>query len=660
MAPEDMDGVAKRIKLSLMGFAALCLAISGLALVGPVEKPAQIFPLFPLFATPTPVNISNTSSESAEPLIGVDSSGATYVVWLEGGSLLYFATNRGGTWGSPQYVAHIGFLDRDGYKGFAVAPNGVCHLFYKDADLTHTNYDIWHMVYNNGWSAESDISNTPGSSNAPGAAVSPVDGSVVAGWFDDTQRMWDIFDVYRSPSGNWENVGVLHSGGYPDYRPEFVIDVHGRAHCIWFNRAYGSSTVLYAHNDNPSNPNGWNSPIVVKNDTREDWAFSQVDCDNDGNVYVVWVDGTTGRDQIFFRKIFPGGSMSEEVNVSNSTGTPSKPDIGVNHLTGQIGIVWEENNQVYGNAWQGGAWTGPQNLTNSNYRCGWPVISVDNGGGVYLAYQQEINGNWEIFYLTTATGPPPTTTIGSTTTALTTSTTRTTSTSSTSTTSTTTTSTSTTSTTTTTSIPVHPRPPLSPTLSTRLDGSQTRKINTLFWQRNPANDAYALKNYRVWRKRENLDDLDFSVVAAVSPGTFAYVDGNLPLDEKYTYALTTIPMDPYGQESDRSDYVSEIPVFEPLNAVVSTAINQSLFRSEKINVVSWARNPLNDAVTILQVNIFRRIQGQSDSQFKRIGSVAANVSEYRDRRLSADKFEYVVTVTTTVGFESAWSNIARE
>jgi hypothetical protein len=149
-------------------------------------------------------------------------------------------------------------------------------------------------------------------------------------------------------------------------------------------------------------------------------------------------------------------------------------------------------------------------------------------------------------------------------------------------------------------------------------------------------------------------------VAAVSPGTFAYVDGNLPLDEKYTYALTTITMDPYGQESDRSDYVSEIPVFEPLNAAVSTAINQSLFRSEKINVVSWARNPLNDAVTILQVNIFRRIQGQSDSQFKRIGSVAANVSEYRDRRLSADKFEYVVTVTTTVGFESAWSNIARE
>ena len=657
MTIEDMDGMTKRIKISLTGFAALCLAISGLALVGPAqqEKPIQIFSVFPLLATAAPVNISNTAAESAEPLIGVDSSGAAYVVWIEGGSLLYFATNRGGAWGSAQYVAAILFLDRDGYKNFAVSPSGIGHLLYKDADPTHTNYDIWHKVYNSGWSAATDISNTPGSSNAPGLAVSPIDGSVVAGWFDDTQRMWDIFDVYRSPSGNWENVGVLHRGGFPDYRPEFVIDVHGRAHCVWFNRAYGSSTVLYARNDNPSNPNGWSSPSVVKNDTGEDWAFSQIDCDNDGNAYVVWLDGATGRDQIFIRKIFADGSMSEEVNVSHSSGTPSNPDIGVNHLTGQIGIVWEEGNQVYANAWQAGAWTGPQNVTNSNYRCGWPVIAVDNGGGVHLAYHQEINGNWEIFYLTTATGPPPTTTIGTTTSTQTTSTSRTTSIPTTS-----TTSTSTTSTTTTTSIPVHPRPPLNPALATRLDDSQARKVNTLLWQRNPANDAYELKNYRVWRKRENMGDLDFSVVAVVSPETFAYLDANLPLDTKFTYALTTIPKDPYGQESDGSDYVSEIPVFEPLNAAVSTSINQSLFRNEKINVISWARNPLNDAVTILQFNIFRRIQGQSDSQFKRIGAVAANVFEYRDRRLAADRFEYVVTTTTSAGVESAWSIIARE
>jgi hypothetical protein len=225
--------MAKRAKISLTGFMALCLVISGLALVRPPENPV---PAFPQFSMPSPINISNSSSESAEPLIGVDGNGAAYVVWLEAGYLLYFATNRGGSWTSPQFVAGIGHLDRDGYKNFAVGPNGVCHLFYKDADPTVTNYDIWHAVYDNGWGSAVDISNTPGSSNAPGGAVNPIDGSVVAGWFDDTVRMWDIFDRFRSPSGNWENVGVLHSGGFPNYRPEFVIDVYGRAHCIWFNR----------------------------------------------------------------------------------------------------------------------------------------------------------------------------------------------------------------------------------------------------------------------------------------------------------------------------------------------------------------------------------------------------------------------------------------
>ena len=672
--------MAKRAKISLTGFAALCLVISGLALVRPS---GDSVPSFPQFAATAPLNISNTPSSSTYPLIGVDGNGAAYVVWLEAGTLVYFATNRSGSWPPSELAVRIRYFgsDIEGHKGFAVGPNGACHLVYRDADPDMTNYDIWHALYANGWGSPQDISMTGQiePATAPGVAVNPLDQSAITAWYDGSIRMWDIFTRYRSPSGEWGNLNVIDSYGLNSF-PELSVDGYGRAYLVWYKR-FGGSELLYSRNDNPANPNGWSRPVTIKADTGEAWAYSKVECDNAGNAYVVWKDSSSGHAQVYFRKIFADGSMSDEVNVSNTGGTPNDPDIGVNRPSGGFVVVWEEGGQIYGNAWQGG-WTGPQAVTYGNARSGIPAVAVADDGTIHLVYQQEVGGNWEIIYQSTATGPPPTTTIGpsttstigssttttigpSTTTTIgpstTTSTTTSTSTSTTSTsTSTTSTSTSTTSTTTTTTIPVHPKPPLNLVLTTQLNGSQTRKVNTLFWQPNPDNRGYDLKSYRVWRIRTNASGGTFEIIATLLPDTYSFVDGNLPLAEKYAYGLTTVPQDPYGIESDPSDVLGEIVTFEPLNAQVRTVTNKSLFRDEKINIVSWTRNPLNDGVTVFQFNVYRRKSGQTDNQFQKVASVGAGVFEFRDRKLGADLFEYAVTATDTSGFESARSNIVRE
>ncbi|MCX6562754.1 MAG: hypothetical protein NTU60_04000 [Candidatus Aminicenantes bacterium] len=209
-------------------------------------------------------------------------------------------------------------------------------------------------------------------------------------------------------------------------------------------------------------------------------------------------------------------------------------------------------------------------------------------------------------------------------------------------------------------IPV-PKPPLDPVLATELDASQTGKINTLAWRSNPENAGLELKEHWIYRKRANLPDSDFVKIGAVASGTLQYTDNGLPLNQKFAYVATTIPKDPYGKESGSSEAVTEINAFPPLAAACKTVANSSLFRTEKINVISWRPNPLNEPVTVAQYNIYRKKSGQSDSDFKLIGTVAGGVVEYEDRRLSfSESYVYVIRTIDSGGFESGNSNPAGE
>jgi hypothetical protein len=86
-----------------------------------------------------------------------------------------------------------------------------------------------------------------------------------------------------------------------------------------------------------------------------------------------------------------------------------------------------------------------------------------------------------------------------------------------------------------------------------------------------------------------------------------------------------------------------------------------MFQSEKINVLTWSANPLNQGVTIVKYNIWRKKVDEDNSKWKVIGTVEAGTLEYKDRRLSAkDKFNYGLTAIDSEGYESRGSNIVQE
>jgi fibronectin type 3 domain-containing protein len=131
------------------------------------------------------------------------------------------------------------------------------------------------------------------------------------------------------------------------------------------------------------------------------------------------------------------------------------------------------------------------------------------------------------------------------------------------------------------------------------------------------------------------------------------------VSQKYSYAVAAVAAD--GQQSDLSAAAVEASTFQPLSPACKTVTNSALFRHEKINVVSWKRNPLNSAITVLQYNIYRKLSIQGDSQYQMIGSVGAGVLEYLDRKLATtDTFYYYVTTVDTGNTESKPSAVARE
>jgi len=626
----------KRTTASLVVFFSLVGIISVAAALSPAPQALRpgLRSVFPLLAA-APRNISNTSTDSAYPIVGVDANGTPYVAWLEigGAYQIYVAANEGGSWTSPSLAATYRYFgsDIDGHKGFAVSPGGTPHVVYRDADPQLTNYDIWHTQHSGGWTSPSDIAMTGGASSGPVCAVSPSDGTLLAVWMDGTRVEWEIFGRAVTAAGSWSSVVPfdLPTGYFPDV----AIDSSGRVHLAWSRRSSGTSSVLYSRNDGLLAGAAWTNPIEVKSDAGEDWSFPRVDCDNSGSAIVSWVNGTTGNDEIFVRKVFLDGSLSEEANVSSSAASSLECDVAVNRASGAFYVVWSEGGAVLLRSYAGG-WSAITNVSGSIAGSAAPSVAVDAKGQVHVAWHGTTGGNAEIFY--DSSGGTGTTTSSTLTTIRTTTVS------------------------TTTSILIKPQPPLDPSVVTTLDDGRASKTIRISWEKNPANATIPLSGIRVWRKRLDQPDIDFHPIAVASGEATFYLDGPLALDQRFTYALTAIPQDPGGVESEGSNHASEATSFPPLDVTLRTVTNSSLFRDEKINVLAWTNSPLNATVRISQFNVYRCLSGAADTAFQKITSVAGTVFEFLDRNLPAEKCRYVVTAVDTGGAESAVSAVVRE
>ncbi len=389
------------MKKTTLGFLILLVLITTVtASRMPAQQGYRPFGGIALADSPTPVNVSLSSTDSDWPCLGVDGNGAAYVVWIEHQfpRNFYFSTNKNGSWSTPEWVEQIQYdAEEAGYPWMSVSPSGACHLVFQDGRVV--SYDIYHRAYASGWGTTTNVSNNDGGSAYSGVAVSPVDNYAYVVWQDGTGREWgwNILLRYRSPAGGWSSTQMTPFEGY---MPQIAIDAAGTAHLMW-TTGWGR-TLWYSKNQTPQNASSWTQPTLIKGDVGEDWSYAKVASDNAGNAYVIWMDGTVGNDEIFLRKVNSNGTLGPEINVSQSAANSQEGAVAVDKKNGNIIIAWKENNDIYANAFLGGIWSGPGNITNGLAPSKMPSVAVDSFGGAHLAFSAYVNGNWEILYMVEA------------------------------------------------------------------------------------------------------------------------------------------------------------------------------------------------------------------------------------------------------------------
>ena len=198
-----------------------------------------------------------------------------------------------------------------------------------------------------------------------------------------------------------------------------------------------------------------------------------------------------------------------------------------------------------------------------------------------------------------------------------------------------------------------PRPPIQAALETRLDTTETRKINTVVWQANPLNAGLALKGYVVYRKPAAGADSAFSRIGSVSASVFHFEDPGLEVLTKYAYRVTTLS--PVSDESEPTVTVFETVsfAFPPLHASVRTFPAGSARFGKKINLVSFEPNPLNESAHVAGYRVYRKKSGESDDRYAAVASLGATTYRVVDPFVpSVPKCLYAVSTVFTDGTES--------
>jgi hypothetical protein len=166
---------------------------------------------------------------------------------------------------------------------------------------------------------------------------------------------------------------------------------------IWVDFVTGNDDIYFKRSTDGGASFG--NTINLSNDLGDSYNF-KVSLSGD-YMYIVWQDetlGVNGTADIFFKRSTDGGaSFGNTINLSNNTGDSIRPEIAVSGSN--IFIVWQNqatkgDNVFFKRSTDGGASFGDTiNLSNSRGYSTNPEISVNNSSSVYTVWQNQASNN---------------------------------------------------------------------------------------------------------------------------------------------------------------------------------------------------------------------------------------------------------------------------
>jgi hypothetical protein len=262
-------------------------------------------------------------------------------------------------------------------------------------DDTTGNEDIYFKrSVDNGttFGSTENLSNNPG--NSTDARITPFENNVYVAWTDDTTGNGDIYFKRSIDNGTTfaeiENLSINSTS--PSTGPE-VSAVGKNVYVVWQDMVSGSNEIFYRHsNDTGEKFRGVSELSKTRSVDGESALYPRISAVAN-NVYVVWQDEVSGRNEIFLRESNDGGNKFSGIkNLSrNNTGDSITPRIASSG--NNVYVVWTDYQpgkaQIFARASadNAGKFGGIKNVSWSSGSAYDPQIAVGGNGSLYVLWE---------------------------------------------------------------------------------------------------------------------------------------------------------------------------------------------------------------------------------------------------------------------------------
>ena len=352
------------------------------------------------------VNISHVSSDSLSPNI-IASNDGIFALWVEnksGKADVFFSksTDGGSTFDNPinlssTNVGQSGFpafvqKDKDVYVVWQTSLSGTSSVFLTKSSDGGSSFEKPVM-----------ISDTTKLAAFPQLSIS--DNHVYFTWLEKSDN--NSTNIVFAKSDDKANSATtplyvthnLGNSGIPK-----LLATGNQVYLIWEDNSKGNFEVFLSKSDDYGA--SFNVPVDVSSNAGQS-GTPQIAVSNN-NVYVVWMDNTSGRYDILFTKSTDGAkSFGTPINISSlhaDSGYPEFTVTGNNVYVTWTQTITSSNYDIYfaKSTDNGDTFDKPVDLSSNFGASGWPKIASD--GNIYVSWVDSSPGKFDVFITKSSDG----------------------------------------------------------------------------------------------------------------------------------------------------------------------------------------------------------------------------------------------------------------
>ena len=334
-----------------------------------------------------------------------------HIVWdddRDGNPEIYYKRSPDGgvSWGTDTRLTNNSALS--GSPSVSVDGSTVHVLWY---DARDGNYEIYYKRSTDGglsWGADTRLTNNSAASWHP--CVSDIGPVVYAVWEDLRNGFSNIYYKRSIDAGlTWgadialTNILNSYSGS-----PSVFAASNYSPYVVWEDYRDGNMEIYYKHS--PDGGLTWASDVRLTNNSASS-SSSSIAVSGNSFIHVVWSDNRDGNYEIYYKRSTDGGvSWGTDTRLTNNSAVSDYSSVSVSGSN--INVIWYDardgNNEIYyKRSTDGGVtWGADTRLTNNSGNSQFPGIAL-SGSVVHAVWQDNRDGNTEIYYKKDPSGNPP-------------------------------------------------------------------------------------------------------------------------------------------------------------------------------------------------------------------------------------------------------------